>query len=114
MCGFGDKDRRPLAPAAVVKMVVKDRSDNPVPVDETDVAFFIVTVDLWSEDGNQERNLVLNPSSADRYVPAHMPRPRKTKSSSAVEGSTGVKAGSVVPSPTLSFGVSVHRLRRKS
>lgn len=27
MCGFGDKDRRPLAPAAVAKMVVR-RDDN--------------------------------------------------------------------------------------
>ncbi|KAK0491322.1 velvet factor, partial [Armillaria novae-zelandiae] len=67
-CGFGDKDRRPLAPAAVVKMVVKREDDSTVDVDEVDCSFFLVTVDLWSEDGKQEMNLVLHPSLAERYV----------------------------------------------
>ncbi|KAK0230468.1 velvet factor [Armillaria fumosa] len=67
-CGFGDKDRRPLAPAAVVKMVVKREDDSIVDVDELDCSFFLVTVDLWSEDGKQEMNLVLHPSLAERYV----------------------------------------------
>jgi hypothetical protein len=88
MCGFGDKDRRPLAPAAVAKMVVKDRSDNPVPVDDIDISFFVVTVDLWSEDGSQEMNLVLHPNSGDRYVPAHMPRPKKHRGPSTGGRST--------------------------
>jgi hypothetical protein len=34
-------------------------------------------VDLWSEDGKQEMNLVLHPTSADRYVPAQGPKTRK-------------------------------------
>ncbi|KAK0461815.1 velvet factor [Desarmillaria tabescens] len=68
MCGFGDKDRRPLAPAAVVKMVVKREDDTVVDVDEVDCSFFLVTVDLWSGDGKQEMNLVLHPSSSERYV----------------------------------------------
>ncbi|PBL02871.1 hypothetical protein ARMGADRAFT_1159350 [Armillaria gallica] len=67
-CGFGDKDRRPLAPAAVVKMVVKREDDSTVDVDDVDCSFFLVTVDLWSEDGKQEMNLVLHPSLAERYV----------------------------------------------
>ncbi|KAK0499755.1 velvet factor [Armillaria luteobubalina] len=67
-CGFGDKDRRPLAPAAVVKMVVKREDDSTVDVDEVDCSFFLITVDLWSEDGKQEMNLVLHPSLAERYV----------------------------------------------
>ena len=37
---------------------------------EVDCSFFLVTVDLWSSDGMHEMNLVLHPSSADRYVPA--------------------------------------------
>ncbi|KAK0190645.1 velvet factor [Armillaria mellea] len=67
-CGFGDKDRRPLAPAAVVKMVVKREDDSIVDVHDVDCSFFLVTVDLWSEDGKQEMNLVLHPSLAERYV----------------------------------------------
>ncbi|KAI6152259.1 velvet factor-domain-containing protein [Pisolithus tinctorius] len=70
MCGFGDKDRRPLAPAVVAKMVVRREDNSIVDVDEVDCSFFLVTVDLWSADGSREMNLVLHPSSAsDRYVP---------------------------------------------
>ncbi|KIK67767.1 hypothetical protein GYMLUDRAFT_36542 [Collybiopsis luxurians FD-317 M1] len=69
MCGFGDKDRRPLAPAAVAKMIVRRDDNSLVDVDDIDCSFFLVTVDLWSADGKQEMNLVLHPSSADRYVP---------------------------------------------
>ncbi|KAF5364333.1 hypothetical protein D9756_000182 [Leucocoprinus leucothites] len=69
MCGFGDKDRRPLAPAAVAKMVVRNQDKSIVDVDDIDWSFFLVLVDLWSADGKQEMNLVLHPSSADRYMP---------------------------------------------
>ncbi len=79
------QDRRPLAPAAVVKMVVKREDDSIVDVEcvplfcteyrglppLSDVglgSFFLVTVDLWSGDGKQEMNLVLHPSSSERYV----------------------------------------------
>ncbi|KAF8165576.1 velvet factor [Crassisporium funariophilum] len=71
MCGFGDKDRRPLAPAAVAKMIVRRDDDSIVDVDDVDCSFFLVTVDLWSADGKHEMNLVLHPSSADRYAPPH-------------------------------------------
>ncbi|KAE9409936.1 hypothetical protein BT96DRAFT_461573 [Gymnopus androsaceus JB14] len=82
MCGFGDKDRRPLAPAAVAKMIVRRDDNSLVDVDDIDSSFFLVTVDLWSADGKQEMNLVLHPSSADRYVPPppqNAPTPTKTR-----------------------------------
>ena len=44
---------------------------------DIDVAFFVVTVDLWSADGKHEMNLVLHPSSADRYIPTHVAKPRR-------------------------------------
>ncbi|THV08274.1 hypothetical protein K435DRAFT_958870 [Dendrothele bispora CBS 962.96] len=77
MCGFGDKDRRPLAPAAVAKMIVRRDDNSLVDVDDIDCSFFLVTVDLWSADGKSEMNLVLHPSSADRYVPPHITKPRR-------------------------------------
>ncbi|KAF7352505.1 Velvet complex subunit B [Mycena venus] len=77
MCGFGDKDRRPLAPAAVARMVVKRDDHSVVDVDDVDCSFFIVTVDLWSEDGKHERNLVLHPSSGERYVPVQTTKQRR-------------------------------------
>jgi len=33
MCGFGDKDRRPLAPAAVAKMVVRTEERDIVDIE---------------------------------------------------------------------------------
>ena len=44
---------------------------------DIDVAFFVVTVDLWSSDGKEEMNLVLHPSSADRYIPTNVAKPRR-------------------------------------
>ncbi|TFK55605.1 hypothetical protein OE88DRAFT_639058 [Heliocybe sulcata] len=70
MCGFGDKDRRPLAPAAVAKMIVRNPDGSLVEVDDIDYSFFVVTVDLWSSDCKQEMNLVLHPSSSDRRTGA--------------------------------------------
>ncbi|KAL7282566.1 hypothetical protein ACG7TL_004037 [Trametes sanguinea] len=77
MCGFGDKDRRPLAPAAVAKMIVRREDGSLVDVDEIDCSFFLVTVDLWSADGKHEMNLVLHPTSADRYVPSNTPKNKR-------------------------------------
>ncbi|KAG0709888.1 velvet factor-domain-containing protein [Suillus ampliporus] len=81
MCGFGDKDRRPLAPAAVAKMVVRREDNSIVDVEDIDCSFFLVTVDLWSADGKREMNLVLHPSSSsDRYVAANAQKSRKPRS----------------------------------
>ncbi|KAG8882635.1 hypothetical protein FRB97_007981 [Tulasnella sp. 331] len=66
MCGFGDKDRRPLAPAAIAKMIVRDEHNNLLAIDEVDIDFFLVTCDLWSHDGMTEVNLVRNPAAASR------------------------------------------------
>ena len=105
MCGFGDKDRRPLAPAAVAKMIVKREDDSIVDIDEVDYSFFLVTVDLWSADGKQEMNLVLHPSAADRYVPTHSsskPR-RRGASTSAPARQPGNQTPVGRSSPTPSF-----------
>ncbi|KAJ6490269.1 velvet factor [Mycena vitilis] len=89
MCGFGDKDRRPLAPAAVARMVVKRDDNSLVDVDDIDCSFFIVTVDLWSEDGMHERNLVLHPSSGERYAPVQTTKQRRRGGSATVPPRSG-------------------------
>ncbi|KAF8525299.1 velvet factor [Gautieria morchelliformis] len=58
-------------------MIVRREDNSILDVDDINVDFFIVTVDLWSADGKHEMNLVLHPSSADRYVPPHASKPRK-------------------------------------
>ncbi|THH20572.1 hypothetical protein EUX98_g8558 [Antrodiella citrinella] len=97
MCGFGDKDRRPLAPAAVAKMIVKRDDNSIVDVDEVDCSFFLVTVDLWSADGKHEMNLVLHPTSADRYVPTSTP---KAKRRATTNSNTAKDQRSARQSPT--------------
>ncbi|KAL4076205.1 velvet factor-domain-containing protein [Scleroderma citrinum] len=82
MCGFGDKDRRPLAPAVVAKMVVRKEDNSIVDADEVDCSFFLVTVDLWSADSKREMNLVLHPSStADRCVPVGANKSKRPRGS---------------------------------
>lgn len=50
---------------------------------EIDTSFFLVTVDLWSEDGTQEMNLVLHPSSSERMINSYVPNPAKRRKGSA-------------------------------
>ncbi|KAG5654602.1 hypothetical protein H0H81_011577 [Sphagnurus paluster] len=90
MCGFGDKDRRPLAPAAVAKMIVRRDDNTVVDVDDVDCSFFLVTVDLWSADGKHEMNLVLHPSSTERtYIAPVKSRRRGTSASAPHSRSSG-------------------------
>ncbi|KAI0335682.1 hypothetical protein GY45DRAFT_1430809 [Cubamyces sp. BRFM 1775] len=99
MCGFGDKDRRPLAPAAVAKMIVRREDGSLVDVDEIDCSFFLVTVDLWSADGKHEMNLVLHPTSADRYVPANTPKNKRRATAAANNSSGQQRSGRQSPAP---------------
>lgn len=113
MCGFGDKDRRPLAPAAVAKMVVRREDDSTVDVDDIDSSFFLVTVDLWSADGQHEMNLVLHPSSNERYA-SHSSSKTKRRggsTSTAAQRSTPVGYSATHYRPTetaVSTPVSAH------
>jgi len=63
---------------------------------EIDYTFFLATVDLWSEDGKQEMNLVLHPTSSDRSVPFQS-KARKRLNSTKVRQNTN---GTPVPGPS--------------
>lgn len=62
MCGFGDKDRRPITPPPCVKLVIIDISTGEeVSMDDpnlSDPSFFILQVDLWAETADREANVV--------------------------------------------------------
>ncbi|KAF8272115.1 velvet factor [Lactarius quietus] len=66
-----------LAPATVAKLVIKNEDQSLVNDDDIDCSFFVVTADLWSSDGKSERNLVLHPTSSDRYSTAQAPKKRR-------------------------------------
>ncbi|KAF9995121.1 hypothetical protein BGZ79_000093 [Entomortierella chlamydospora] len=59
MCGFGDKDRRNVTPAPVLKLVAKMQDGKIVSASHLSKQAFVVTADLWLEDEVTERNLVL-------------------------------------------------------
>ncbi|EON66708.1 hypothetical protein W97_05954 [Coniosporium apollinis CBS 100218] len=65
MCGFGDKDRRPITPPPCIRLIVKDyNTGKEVPVNEVDSTFFVLTVDLWDEHAKHEVNLVRHSTGA--------------------------------------------------
>ncbi|KAH9902026.1 hypothetical protein F4778DRAFT_770840 [Xylariomycetidae sp. FL2044] len=59
MCGFGDKDRRPITPPPCIRLVVMDKTTGKeVDCNEVEHQLYVLHVDLWSEDGVKEVNLV--------------------------------------------------------
>ncbi|CAG8448781.1 1055_t:CDS:2 [Scutellospora calospora] len=63
MCGFGDKDRRPIDPPPVIKLLVSTTDGTPVLGSSIDNSTMVVLAGLWSENRREERSLVINPSS---------------------------------------------------
>ncbi|EXJ61316.1 uncharacterized protein A1O5_11873 [Cladophialophora psammophila CBS 110553] len=62
MCGFGDKDRRPITPPLIVKLHIFDPETHQEIdyVKVVDLSKFILGVDLWDVYGNHEDNCVRN------------------------------------------------------
>lgn len=61
MCGFGDKDRRPITPPPCVRLVIVNiETGREVPVTEieSDPSFFLLQCDLWAETADREANVV--------------------------------------------------------
>ncbi|QSS54768.1 velvet family protein required for yeast-phase growth [Histoplasma capsulatum var. duboisii H88] len=59
MCGFGDKDRRPLTPPPCIRLIVRDATtQKEIDINEIDTSFYVLTVDLWNAEGTSEVNLV--------------------------------------------------------
>ncbi|KAI7767858.1 hypothetical protein LZL87_001732 [Fusarium oxysporum] len=59
MCGFGDKDRRPITPPPCVRLVIiNTETGKEVDYNTLDHAMFVLSVDLWNHDGTKEVNLV--------------------------------------------------------
>ena len=62
---------------------------------DLDCSFFLVTVDLWSADGQHEMNLVLHPSSTERHPSSKM----KKKGGSTSTPHRPTTAGHSTPTP---------------
>ncbi|KAK5123988.1 hypothetical protein LTR85_002185 [Meristemomyces frigidus] len=65
MCGFGDKDRRPITPPPCIRLIITDlKTGKEVDSEEFDSTFFVLQVDLWDEQGIREVNIVRASSSS--------------------------------------------------
>ncbi|KAK0948713.1 hypothetical protein LTR91_027024, partial [Friedmanniomyces endolithicus] len=58
MCGFGDKDRRPITPPPCVRLLIHDMHGNEVDADSVNGSFFVLQVDLWNDKADREANIV--------------------------------------------------------
>ncbi|KAI7817700.1 velvet factor [Gamsiella multidivaricata] len=105
MCGFGDKDRRNITPAPVLKLVAKTSEGKIVQASRLSRQAFVVNADLWLEDEVTERNLVLI-SSISSAKPPQRPCPSRPIDSTSSRGSRssktpgGNKSGSTSPTLT--------------
>ncbi|KAF0490135.1 nuclear divisionprotein rft1 [Gigaspora margarita] len=71
MCGFGEKDRRPIDPPPIVQLVVNDENgnlDSSTSLSMLQNPFFVLHVTLWSEDCKEERNVISNPPKTTRVL----------------------------------------------
>ncbi|KAG0169625.1 hypothetical protein DFQ28_003826 [Apophysomyces sp. BC1034] len=69
MCGFGEKDRRPIDPPPIVQLIVQqDGQKGPVDVQTLQTPFFVLHVTLWSADQEEERNIISNPPKCTRVL----------------------------------------------
>ncbi|CAO0792904.1 unnamed protein product [Mucor circinelloides] len=69
MCGFGEKDRRPIDPPPIVQLIVKQQGqDSLVDVQMLQIPFFVLHVTLWSDDRSEERNIISNPPKCTRVL----------------------------------------------
>ncbi|KAK9766076.1 hypothetical protein K7432_005100 [Basidiobolus ranarum] len=67
MCGFGEKDRRPIDPPPIIQLIVKDQQGR-IDMGVLQNPFFVLHVTLWSEDGKEERNIISNPPKCTRVL----------------------------------------------
>lgn len=65
MCGFGDKDRRPITPPPCIRLIVYDRiTGRELDFNDIDSTYFVLMVDLWNQEGTAAVNLVRHSSAA--------------------------------------------------
>ncbi|KAI0020178.1 hypothetical protein F4780DRAFT_770829 [Xylariomycetidae sp. FL0641] len=94
MCGFGDKDRRPITPPPCIRLVVMDKTTGKeVDCNEVEHQRYVLHVDLWSENGDREVSLVKHSQQS--------PSISSTQASSfreVTEGAGGYTYQTIVPS----------------
>ncbi|PWY94952.1 hypothetical protein BO94DRAFT_215071 [Aspergillus sclerotioniger CBS 115572] len=86
MCGFGDKDRRPITPPPCIRLIVRDaQTEKEIDINEIDTSFYVLMVDLWNAEGTSEVNLVkhsaTSPSISTAMSSSYPPPPHSVSPS---------------------------------
>ncbi|KAJ2397123.1 hypothetical protein GGI05_000796 [Coemansia sp. RSA 2603] len=71
MCGFGEKDRRPLDPPPVVRLRVRDENGDYMQSEDVEVWKFVVSATLWAPHTDSDRSIVVNPNTLPGPVPTY-------------------------------------------
>ncbi|KAJ6116048.1 Velvet complex subunit B [Penicillium sp. IBT 18751x] len=104
MCGFGDKDRRPITPPPCIRLIVRDaHTEKEIDINEIDTSFYVLTVDLWNADGTNEVNLVkhsaTSPSISTAMSSSYPPPPQSMSPTYPAYGQSPY--GQQVPYPNM-------------
>ncbi|KAI9358407.1 velvet factor-domain-containing protein [Pilaira anomala] len=96
MCGFGDKDRRPITPPPIVQLIVSTKYGQVVNPETFDISFLVVMCDSWqqseSEDGDESS------SNHSNYLSQVISFPTTTMDEEGVETNSAIKMRNLVGS----------------
>ncbi|KAI8323215.1 hypothetical protein GQ54DRAFT_243144, partial [Martensiomyces pterosporus] len=71
MCGFGEKDRRPLDPPPVVRLRVRGDDGRFLNSEDVDIWKFVVSATLWAPNSENDRSIVINPNTLPGPIPMY-------------------------------------------
>ncbi|CAO3621777.1 unnamed protein product [Mucor fragilis] len=58
MSGYGEKDRRPVDPAPIVRLVVVDKANKSTQQEQIECPFYILHASLWSADMTKRHDII--------------------------------------------------------
>ncbi|GAA5804703.1 hypothetical protein HPULCUR_010206 [Helicostylum pulchrum] len=96
MCGFGDKDRRPISPPPVVQLIITTNNGQIVNPETFDVSFLVVMCDSWQQ--NELENDDGNLSNHANHLSQVISFPTTTLDEEGVETNSAIKMRNLVGS----------------
>ncbi|KAJ2849342.1 hypothetical protein IWW36_002700 [Coemansia brasiliensis] len=96
MCGFGEKDRRPLDPPPVVRLRVRDDYGEFMQSEDVEIWKFVVSATLWAPHTENDRSIVINPNTLPSSVPMYQSSSSSAAAASVMSLSEPVKVRNLV------------------
>ena len=94
--GFGQLDRRTLIPAPIVCAIPRNVDGELLAIEDVDISFLVLHVDLWSADGTSSRNWIVdNPPASSPQSTATPSKKVKTEQPRAEASASSSRANDV-------------------